>query len=236
MSVQLTHPGPDVAELLLDDGDNGNRLTTADIRHLAACLDELRERAPLITVMRQKGADFSLGRVPDPDENGDPAVYHLLSGCTTAWGALPGLTLAAATGRVEGFAAGFVAQADIGVVGESTTFRFPEIQHGFAPSIVIGWLTKRVSWQVLSRWTLTGCPLAAETALRTGLVGTVVPDADVAAELDGVIAELLKLDGPSLRECKRFARYVQGVPPEAAGAFAVDSLVRQHAERVRRTS
>jgi enoyl-CoA hydratase/carnithine racemase len=236
MSVTLTHPGPDVAELRLTDGDNGNRLSTQDIRRLAGFLDELRAKSPLVTVIRQEGADFSLGRVPDPDENGDPAVYALLSGCTHAWGALPGLTVAAATGRVEGFAAGFVAQADISLVGESVSLRFPEILHGFAPSIVIGWLIKRVSWQVLSRWVLTGDPIPAATALRHGLVGTVLPDDQVAAETDRLVAGLLELDRPSLLECKRFARFVDGVPAEAAARFAVDSLVRQHAERGRRTA
>ncbi len=234
MPVKLSYPSPDVAELRLTDGDNGNRLTTPDIRRLAGYLEELRERAPLVTVIRQDGRDFSLGRVPDPDEHGDPAIFSLLSGCTDAWGALPGLTVAVASGRIEGFAVGFVAQADVSFVGESAELRFPEILNGFAPSIVIGWLAGLVTWQMMSQWVLTGCAIPAGTALRAGLVGEVLPDAELDGRAEKLIGELSALDGPSLLECKRFAKLVAGAPAHAAGRFAIDSLVRQHAERERR--
>lgn len=235
MAVTLRELDEHAVEVRLTDGDNGNRFTTEDIQELQGFLDVIRARNPLVAVIRQDGRDFSLGRVARPEENGDPAIYRLLSEVTQAWAELPCLTVAAARGRVEGFGVGFVFQADISVVSEETRFRFPEIRNGFAPSVVMAWLTTRVAWQTQARWILTGADFPAHVAWQHGLVGTLVPASDVAAEVKSIVDELGSLDATALRECKRFARSVTGLPTEAASLYAVDSLTRQFVERTRET-
>jgi enoyl-CoA hydratase/carnithine racemase len=220
-----------IAEIVLADGENGNVLAIEDIKRLEAILREVRASVPLVTVMRQEGRDFCRGRAHDSGGLTRPELFSLLVRCTALWGDLPGLTVAAAHGRCEGFGVGFVAQADISIVGESLTFVFPEIKSGFAPAIVAGWLLHRVPWQVAAPWLLTARPIAAEEARSHGLVGQVVPDGEVAAQLHDALDSLRQLDRRALLECKRYARAIAEVPRPVVHTFAADALVRQFAER-----
>lgn len=220
-----------VADIVLADGDKGNVLPISEIQELESILAELKTAVPLVTVIRQEGRDFCLGRAHDSGGLTRPQLFSLLVGCTTAWAELPGLTVAAGRGRCEGFGVGFLAQADISIVGESLALRFPEIESGFAPAIVEGWLLKRVAWQVAAPWLLTARPIDAHEAAARGLVSQVEADGGVDDHLTQTVDTLKRLDRRALLECKRYARAIAEVPRSVAGAFAADALVRQFAER-----
>ena len=221
-----------VAEIVLSPSEDGTgpAVTTAEIHELRSYLLDAHRDERRVTVVRQSGADFCLGRVPDGDEHGEPAIYQLLASTTDLWSTVPGITVAAASGRVQGFGVGFVMQADISVVADATTFSFPEIQAGFAPSIVAAWLVRRVRWQTAAPWLLTGQPVPAEVALRRGLVSETAADPNARAR--EYVDTLTGLDDYSLRECKRFGRMAEDLSREAWVATAVDSLVRQHVQAV----
>lgn len=232
MPVTQNVLGNGVAEIVLTPGDDGTgpALTTAEIRALRSYVLAAHDDERRVTLIRQSGPDFCLGRVPDADEHGEPAIYQLLASTTDAWSQVPGITVAAAAGRVQGFGVGFVMQADISVVADATTFRFPEIAAGFAPSIVASWLVRRVPWQTAAPWLLTAMPVPAEIALRHGLVSETAADPDARAR--EYVTTLTGLDDYSLRECKRFGRMAEDLPREAWVSVAVDSLVRQHVQAV----
>ncbi|AEA28553.1 Enoyl-CoA hydratase/isomerase [Pseudonocardia dioxanivorans CB1190] len=228
MPVTQNLLGDGVAEIVLAPGADGTgpALTTAEIRELRSLVLAAHADDRRVTVIRQAGPDFCLGRVPDADEHGEPAVYELLASTTDAWSRVPGITVAAAAGQVQGFGVGFVMQADISVVASATTFRFPEIEAGFAPAIVAAWLARRVQWQTAAPWLLTAMPVAAEVALRHGLVSELAEDPR--ARAGELVATLTGLDDYSLRECKRFGRAAEDLPRDMWVPTAVDSLVRQH--------
>jgi enoyl-CoA hydratase/carnithine racemase len=230
MPVTQNQLGDGVAEIVLSPSADGAgpALTTAEIRELKSYVLAAHSDERRVTVIRQSGPDFCLGRVPDADEHGEPAIYQLLASTTEAWAAVPGITVAAASGRVQGFGCGFVMQADISVVAEDAEFRFPEIAAGFAPAIVAAWLARRVSWQTCAPWLLTAWPVPAATALRHGLVSETA--ADPAARATEYADALVKLDDYSLRECKRFGRAAEDLPRDNWVPTAVDSLVRQHVQ------
>ncbi|TDQ00553.1 enoyl-CoA hydratase/isomerase family protein [Labedaea rhizosphaerae] len=232
MPVTQNVLGDGVAEIVLSPGEDGTgpAVTTAEIRELRSYVFDAHRDERRVTLIRQSGPDFCLGRVPDADEHGEPAIYQLLASTTDLWAKVPGITVAAASGRVQGFGVGFVMQADISVVADATTFRFPEIEAGFAPSIVAAWLARRVGWQTAAPWLLTAMPVPAAIALRNGLVSETAADPDARAR--EFTETLLGLDDYSLRECKRFGRMAEDLPREAWVSTAVDSLVRQHVQAV----
>jgi enoyl-CoA hydratase/carnithine racemase len=232
MPVTQNLLGDGVAEIVLSAAADGSgpALTTAEIRELRSYVLAAHDESRRVTLIRQSGEDFCLGRVPDADEHGEPAIYELLASTTDAWSAVPGITVAAASGRVQGFGVGFVMQADISVVADTTTFRFPEIAAGFAPAIVAAWLVRRVQWQTAAPWLLTAMPVPAEVALRNGLVSETV--ADPAARAAEYVTTLTGLNDYSLRECKRFSRAAEDLPRDTWVQSAVDSLVRQHVHAV----
>ncbi|HEY6496501.1 MAG TPA: enoyl-CoA hydratase/isomerase family protein [Trebonia sp.] len=232
MSVQEIDRGNGIAEIVLKDDGNGIKLTTAQIRELNGLVRAAHDPGRLVTIIRQEGGDFCLGRVPDLDEHGEPAIYELLAGTTDLWASVPGVTLAAPSGRVEGFGVGFVMQADISVVAEGSTFRFPEIEAGFAPAIVAAWLVKRLSWQTIAPWLLTAAPVTADVALGHGLISEVVPAAAQPGRVDEFVKTLSGLNPDALREVKRFSRAALENPASTWVQSAVDSLVRQHVQEV----
>lgn len=232
MPVTQNVLGEGVAEIVLSPAADGTgpALTTAEIRELRSYVLAAHDDDRRVTVIRQSGPDFCLGRVPDADEHGEPAIYELLASTTDAWSRVPGITVAAASGRVQGFGVGFVMQADVSVVADSTTFRFPEIEAGFAPAIVAGWLARRVQWQTAAPWLLTAMPVPAEVVLRHGLVSETAGDPDARAR--EFVTTLTGLDDYSLRECKRIGRAAEDLPRDVWVSAAVDSLVRQHVQAV----
>jgi enoyl-CoA hydratase/carnithine racemase len=230
MSVNEIDHGNGIAEIVLIDDGSGIKLTTPQIRELNGLVRAAHDPGRLVTIIRQQGPDFCLGRVPDADEHGEPAIYELLAGTTDLWASVPGVTIAAPSGRVEGFGVGFVMQADISVVAAGTTFRFPEIAAGFAPAIVAAWLVKRLSWQTIAPWLLTAAPFDATVALGHGLISEVVPGAAQPGRVDDFVATLRELNPDALREVKRFSRAALENPSATWVQSAVDSLVRQHVQ------
>lgn len=85
---------------------------------------------------------------------------------------------------VNGFALGggteIVLACDLAVMGESTSLGLPEVRRGLvAAAGGLLRLHRQVPPKLAAETIYTGDPIAAETALRWGLVNRVVPDVDV---------------------------------------------------------
>ncbi|HEY0247517.1 MAG TPA: enoyl-CoA hydratase/isomerase family protein [Gryllotalpicola sp.] len=236
MSVHEIDRGNGVAEIVLRDDGDGIKLTTAQIRELNGFVGNAHDPSRLITIIRQEGDDFCLGRIADADEHGEPVIYELLAGTTDLWAKVPGVTIAAASGRIQGFGVGFVMQADISIVADDAVFRFPEIEAGFAPAIVAAWLVKRLSWQTIAPWLLTAAPIQASVARGLGLVGELAATAELSARADAYREALLGFNADAVREIKRFSTAALENPSSTWVQSAVDSLVRQHVEAVEKSA
>ena len=182
--------------------------------------------------LRARGPAFCLGRgAPPASGNGKPspdAIRGLAGGIVRVNELLqttPLVVVAEVQGDAAGFGAGLVGNADVAVAAEGARFSFPEILGGFAPSIVMSWLTENVPRKRAFEMVATGAWVDAPTALRDGLLTEVVPADRLSARVDERIAELAALSAPALRDVKTFFGRRRAMDPASAAQASVDSLV-----------
>ncbi len=182
--------------------------------------------------LRARGPAFCLGRgAPPASGNGKPspdAIRGLAGGIVRVNELLqttPLVVVAEVQGDAAGFGAGLVGNADVAVAADGARFSFPEILGGFAPSIVMSWLTENVPRKRAFEMVATGAWVDAPTALRDGLLTEVVPADRLSARVDERIAELAALSAPALRDVKTFFGRRRAMDPASAAQASVDSLV-----------
>jgi enoyl-CoA hydratase/carnithine racemase len=218
--------GQPIAEIVLDAGDDGNWLTTTDIEQLRGHLRALRGDLPVLTLLRQEGADFTLGRRGRPDERRQARIYRLLDDVTRSWADLPCVTVTALAGRCEGFGVGLALQADVTIAGDDVALRFPEIEHGFAPAIVLAWLTRLLPWQVVAPHVLMGHAFDTQMLRSVGVLNEVVARDRLHGRVEDVVTSLLIRPVEALHEAKRFSLAIRDESRLEASRQGVESLVR----------
>ncbi len=193
-AVKLSFEG-DVAILSYDRPEKHNAANDAMDARLFEILAGLHRRPGLrALVWRGEGASFSSGRdttqlggrtedISDFEfiERGHRGTQLLLT--------LPAPTLVALKGWVIGGSLERALLCDVRVAGESAKLRLPEIAHGVIPdSGGTARLFQMAGHGVAADLALTGRVMAADEALRHGIVSRVVPD----AELDETVLEMAR--------------------------------------------
>jgi methylglutaconyl-CoA hydratase len=131
-------------------------------------------------------------------------------------------------GRVHGAAlgggTGLAAACDVVVAAEGTLFGTTEVRLGIVPAVISPYVVRKVGESRAREWFLTGDRWDADEARRAGLVHRVVPEGDLDATVEAVVASIL-LGGPeALAEAKRLSRAAGELPLDAAVPMTVDSI------------
>jgi methylglutaconyl-CoA hydratase len=180
--------------------------------------------------LRSRGDVFCLGRegasqeAPRPTARAVQAVAGAIVGLNELLQTTPLVVAAEVQGDAAGFGAGLVGNADLALAAEGARFSFPEVLAGYAPTIVIGWLTRAVPRKRAFEMVATGAWIDAATALRDSLITEVVPANQLEARVDARIAELAALDATALRDAKSFFARTRAMDPSSAAAASIDSL------------
>lgn len=106
-------------------------------------------------------------------------------------------------GAVRAGGIGIVAACDISVSADSATFALTEVRLGLAASVISLTVLPRMTPRSASRTLLTGEKFDGTAAAGTGLVTVAVPEAELDAELDRVVGDLLKGHPQGLAEGKK---------------------------------
>lgn len=106
-------------------------------------------------------------------------------------------------GAVRAGGIGIVAACDIAVSADSATFALTEVRLGLAASVISLTVLPRMTPRSASRTLLTGEKFDGVAAADTGLVTVAVPEAELDAELDRVVGDLLKGHPQGLAEGKK---------------------------------
>lgn len=215
-----------VGRLVLDRSERANRVNVAMMRAFIDALGQAHRSGVDVLVLSSAGPDFCVGR----DQRERPSgmtkrdnlalileANELLTG-------FEGVTVAAVRGRALGFGSGVATQCDVTVASDGASFGFTEIKDGFAPLIVMTYLERYVPRKVALDLLLTGRAVGAPEAQSMGLVSTVVPDEQLDAVVESVVAGLLDRPADALRRCKSFLGDVAAVPEDQRGALALDGL------------
>lgn len=216
-----------VGRAVLAAPERGNRLGTADLRRLAAGLEELAAAGPAAIVLEGAGADFCLGR--DPGGDADPAAARASLAMVLELGdrirSLPALLLAAVRGRARGLGAGLVLHADLALASADASLAFDEVERGFPPTLVMTYAERYLPRKLAREMIATGRPLGAAEALRLGLVNRVVPAAGLDRAVAETTAELAARDRAALAACKPFLAEIESLPPAERAARGIEAGV-----------
>lgn len=164
------------------------------------------------------GADLKASGQPDRLRDG-PNGDWMLRDSLKAMRACPQPIVALVQGAAAGGGMAFALASDIIVAGASAAFHPAFIKIGLSGSeLAVSWrLQRTIGISRAREMLLTGQPMGAEEAYRTGLVSKVLPDEELAAEGARLAEEMLKAAPDALRVSKRtFDATLEGLSFEAA--------------------
>ena len=150
------------------------------------------------------GADLKAGGQPDALRDG-PRGDWMLRDTLKAMRACPQPIVCMVQGAAAGGGLAIALAADIIIAGESAAFHPAFIKIGLSGSeLAVSWRLQRTIGVSRAReMLLTGQPMNAAEAHRTGLVSKVVADTDLPNEAGRIVDDMLKAAPDALRISKR---------------------------------
>jgi methylglutaconyl-CoA hydratase len=121
-------------------------------------------------------------------------------------------------GAAFGGGVGLVCAADVAIVAEGTRFSLSEARLGLAPAVISPYVLSALGPREATARMLLAAPFGADEALRIGLVHRVVPEGDLDAAVDAVVANLLLGAPGALTTIKRLKSDLHGLDTEATRA------------------
>ena len=220
-----TDDGP-VSTVALSRPDVHNALNAALIEEIERCFGELSEDESIrVVVLTGEGRSFSagadIGYMRETagfsyEENVEDArrlarMYRAIDYC-------PRPVVAKVRGAAIGGGAGLVSAADIAVAEEGTRFGFSEVRLGIAPATIAPFVVRKIGYSHARAFFLTGERFDASRAREIGLVHEVVPESELDAAVDGVVASLAQGGPFAQRVIKQLLRQIEATEPmEALG-------------------
>ena len=217
--------GP-VATVALARPEARNALNAALIREVTRCFEELAEDEGVrVVVLTGENPSFcagaDVGYMRDTadfsyEENLEDA--RRLADMFLAVDYLPKPVVARVQGAAIGGGAGLVAAADVAVAEEGARFAFSEVRLGIAPATIAPFVVRKTGYSRARALFLTGERFGADQAREIGLVHEVVPEEDLDAVVERVVARLLQGGSAAQAAIKDALRQIEATEPmEALG-------------------
>lgn len=225
--VELSVEG-DVANVTLSRPEHDNQVTAAMMQELIERLDEAQDSDADVLVLRGEGPNFCIGRdqEEDPDDLTPRENLSLIFDANAGISEFDGITVAAVRGDALGFGSGVAVQSDVTLASDESFFGFNEIDHGFAPTIVMTWLETYVNRKTALDLLLTGRKVPALEAEEMGLVTRVIEDDVFDASVDEFVETLTNRNADALRTCKFYLREIGDVDPDERREYALDTITK----------
>ena len=227
MTVEIERPAPHVAELVMNRPEALNALSTEQARRLTAGLSELAADDQVSVMILASALDraYCVGAdlkeragFDDDDLRAQRAVFIEVFGAVLAVG-VP--MIAAVEGYAFGGGCELALGCDLIVASESAQFALPEVGLGLIPGGGgTQLLPRRIGLNRSADLILTGRTVAADEALRIGLVDRVVPAGSARSSARGLATEIAAKSPVSLRSAKQALR--QGLDVELAAGMIVE--------------
>ena len=200
-----------ILEIVLNRPEAANALTPEMAEAIAAALQSLDPEVRAV-LLRAEGSDFCTGRSAIMPPAGTRATAYDLRRLIAdpvldfyaVLRAVPVPVVAAVRGRAAGVGCALAGLADVAIAADTAVFSIPEMNHDIAPTLVMTALADRLPRAALARLVLTRDPVSAAEAKSLGVIGMVVPEADLDAEVSRVLAQLAKNSVATVRGIKAF--------------------------------
>ncbi len=209
-----------VAYIELNRPEFRNALNQELVRSLREALDRAQEdKAVRVVVLTGAGSAFSSGAdlkelqamqsATMSDNRKDSAAIAAMFKRLVS---IPKPVVARVNGHAIGGGCGLAVACDIAIAAHSARMGFTEVRIGFVPSIVAGFVLRRVGEAVGRELLLTGTVITSEEAARIGLITRAVPDAELDQEVDRLVDGLVRdTSGTAIALTKRLLRALPGM-------------------------
>ena len=229
----LTEAAGPIARITLNRPQLGNTLTIDALRAISGAITELGASADRrAIVIAGAGADFCLGRDTSggpPKEK--PSALQMRANLTApildvyrALRETPVPVIAAVQGHASGLGCALVSACDVAIAASGARFRLPEMEKDLPPTLAISALLHRVPPKTITYMIYSLAEIDAQTALATGFVSHVVPDAGLAKAVEELCATLSKRSPAAVRTVKEYLRSAMFMDAGGALDFAGISL------------
>ncbi len=238
MSIDITDKGHGIRLFTLSGQGADNKLTTADLRALAAQCDALRaDTAARVLVLAGPGAHFCGGRIGAAGLTSPAAIAEDLGAILAVNAAMAALSvpvIAAIEGRAHAFGFGLAAQSDYAIAGADAELCLPEMSHGLPPLVVLSYLFRFTNYKRAFELASTSKPMSATDALAAGLLTEAVATGTALTHALAVAANMASADQTAMTMLRRFARQAAAVHDPFLGELAVGQMSGLLADRAGR--
>lgn len=222
----LTQQDGPVLRVTINAPERGNAVTDAMVAELTGVINDAHKSADLV-VLSGAGQDFCVGRhgmggrpVSEPTAYARRNFSDVVFDCYGALRNSPVPVIGVVQGGAHGFGCAVAAACDMTIAGDAATFSVPEMLHNIMPTMVMSALVDRVPRKALAYLVYSTAPVSAERALSYGIVSQVVPAATLDAEVDRLVAAMLKAPRVALTAAKEFLKVAPDMPIQGAVDFA----------------
>ena len=123
-------------------------------------------------------------------------------------------------GRAAGLGCALAALCDITIASDKAKYSFPEMAHKIMPTIAFSALVDRLSRKAATYMIYSTEEVDAQTALAYGLVSSIAPAGELAANVAKLVAQFKKTPLPALLAAKEYAKTAFDMGALAATDFA----------------
>lgn len=215
------------ARVTLANPRRRNALALTTMRELIAAFGEIGESDALGVVLAGEGPAFSAGHdfsdMAGADFAAARALFDVCTDMMTAVQEIPQVVVAKVAGIATAAGCQLVASCDLAVAGRSATFAAPGGKGGLFCHTPMVAISRSVGRKRALEMALTGDAIDAETAADWGLVNRVVPDDQLDAATDELLARATRGSAYSKGVGKR-TFYAQLERPQAE-AYELASAV-----------
>ncbi len=203
----------EVARLTLDRSDH-NLLNERMLSELAGGISALGERSEIKLIVLDSAGKTFCGGI-ELGEYTQRRVFQLLDAFHTAFLAMLDTSkplLVVVNGPAFGGGAELAALGDLVIATPRARFAQPEIKLGAFPPLSAAILPYLLGPKMALELVLMGETISAERALEIGLVNWLVPESELQAKVNEVIAKVTTQSGPVLSMAKKAIMASLGLP------------------------
>jgi len=225
-NVRLESDGQ-IARITLTRRRKANALDSATTRALREAVMESAEANPRVMVLTGDGVFCGGADIREMEDLDAVAAEHFIRGLHRAFLAIrehPAPVVAEVRGAALGAGLELLVSCDLSVAADDAIFGMPEPHVGL-PSVIEAALLPHVVGLVRARELLfLGDPIDAAKAARIGLVGEVVPPADLETAVNAKVERLLRLGPDALALQKRLIGRWLNLPLDQAVEAGVSAF------------
>jgi cyclohexa-1,5-dienecarbonyl-CoA hydratase len=206
-----------VAKLVLNH-PKFNVLTVPMMTEIAVAIESLSSRSDIKAIVLSSSQEMFSAGISLEDSKAD-RVFQTLDAFTRVFQAIREISkplIVVVNGPAIGAGSELVAFGDMIIATPKAKFAQPEVKLGVFPPFAAVMLPAMIGPKKTYELILTGEALTADEAHHLGFVNKVVPEAQLEATVNGILAKIAEFSGPVLEMTKKVIGSSQGMPIDAA--------------------